>query len=169
MKELVYSIIGCFIILVLFVISWVVLDFVILIPIHNYHLHFIEDQFTEINTRNLAQSRLLSKKAAVDHWGNSNLCDYYAGQFRASTLSQEEIKKNYEGLTIPSYKGDENSPLNIEVIFLDEEWFKSQDSYYWSDWWEENSLGVNLQANETPYLVFVSSDSHPGVGDIRCN
>jgi len=135
-------------------------------PINNIRLFTIQNQFNKIHSKDIAQSRLLTRKAEVSHWGESNICDYHLGHFRASSLSKEEIKKAYEGLTTSSFKGDENSPLEVQVFFSYEDWM---GPYYWSDWWEDNMHKFNLAPNETPYLVFVGSGGHSAAGDIRCH
>lgn len=164
MKELFYSIIYLLLFLVLFIVAWVIFNMVWAIPFHNYRLWVIERQFADLNSEVLPNSKLLLKKAEVSHWGNSNLCDYFVGQFRASSLTKEKIENAYDGKTIKSYADDGNSPLEIKVFTAREDWM---EPYFWEDSWEE--LEDELNAEEHLYLVFASSDSHSPDGDIRCH
>jgi len=128
----------------------------------------IRNQFEKINSSSVAESRFLAKKSEVAHWGNSNLCDYYVGQFRASPLSKTEIEKAYESLIIPSFMGDKNSPLELEILFTDNEWF-IDNPYYWYQWWQDNMNKFEVLPGETTYLVYAISDSHNPGWDLRCD
>ena len=136
-------------------------------PFNTYKLAIIRRNFNEMNNKNIAQSRLIKNKSEVAHWGNSNMCDYYVGQFRVSNLSKEEIEKAYEGLRIKSFRGDKNTPLELDLLFTDDEWFR-ENAYYWSPWWQENSRRFDIRPEENAYLVYVISDGHSHIGDFRC-
>ena len=150
------------------IILWIVALWFSMIPFNNYKLSVIRRQFDHVNSSGIAQSRLLAEKSEVAHWGNSNLCDYYVGQFRASPLAKAEIEKAYENLTISSFKSDKNSPLKLGILFTDDEWF-IDNSYYWYQWWQDHSGQLNIRPDENTYLAYAISDSYDALGDIRCH
>lgn len=137
------------------------------IPLHEYrlrtlqkHLHAVIDAAHPIN------SRPLSKLAYVGNFGNSNHCDYIAGQFRASKLSREEIQNAYADMLTPSFSSDSNAPLPVEVYFADDEVFELSP---WSSWYEEHLPMLLVDEKEKVYLVFAASELHSHFGDLRCS
>lgn len=136
------------------------------IPWNEYQLRILQKNFRSIvNANSAAQSNLLVEFAEVDHWGNSNLCDYYVGQFRFSPLPIEALKKAYSSFAIPSFPQDENNPLKLEVYSIDDNIF---EYYPWSDWLKQY-LPNHPSAGQNVYLVWASSNSHSPDGDIRCH
>ncbi len=135
-------------------------------PLHEYRLWVLQKRFyASIAATNPTDSRLISKMAHVGNFGNSNHCDYIAGQFRASKLSREEIQKAYAGVSTPSFSSDTNAPLPVEIYFTDEDIFELSP---WSDWYDEHLPAVRAAKKESVYLVFGLSQMHPYFGDIRC-
>lgn len=135
-------------------------------PWNQYQLWILQKNFRSIvNTNAATQSSLLAEFAMVDHWGNSNLCDYYVGQFRSSPLPRETLEKSYSSLVIPSFPKDENNPLKLEVYFTDDDIFKD---YYYSNLLNKY-LPNRLPTDQNIYLVWASSESHNPNGDIRCH
>jgi hypothetical protein len=135
-------------------------------PWHQYQLWILQKNFQSIvNTDSAAQSNLLAEFAIVDHWGNSNLCDYYVGQFRSSPLPKETLEEVYSNLVINSFPHDANNALKPEVYFIGDEIF---NDYYYSNLLKRY-LPHHLPTDQNIYLVWTSSDSHSPDGDIRCH
>jgi hypothetical protein len=137
------------------------------IPLHEYRLWTLEKRFhAAIGAAHPTDSRLLSKMAHVGNFGNSNHCDYIAGQFRTSRLSRGEIQNAYADISVPSFSSDPNAPLPIEVYFADDEAFEWSP---WSSWYEEHLPALIADKKENVYLVFAASKLHPYFGDLRCS
>lgn len=135
-------------------------------PWNEYQLRILQKKFRSVvNTNAATRSNLLAEFAEVDHWGNSNLCDYYVGQFRSSPLPRETLERAYFNLAIPSFSQDENNPLKLEIYFINDNFF---EYYPWSDLLKQYLPNYSL-ANQNIYLVWTSSDSHSPDGDIRCH
>ena len=154
--------------IVFLIIGLFILTMVAGIPINNIKLFVIRNQFEKLNSQNIAQSRLLAKRSVVGHEGASNLCDFYTGQFRASPLLKADIEIAYENLTISSFWGDENSPLKLEILFTDDEWF-IDNLYSWYQWLRDNSNKFDIRPGENTYVVYAISLSHPPGWDLRCH
>jgi len=137
-----------------------------MIPINNVRLLIIRNQFERLNSQDIAQSRILGQDSKIGHEGASNYCDFSVWEFRASLLSREEIEKAYQNFTLKSFWGDKNTPLEVDLLFTDDEWFTS--SYYWRGLWEQDEIQEKIRPGELSYVVFTSSDSHSHFGDIRC-
>jgi hypothetical protein len=135
-------------------------------PFHNYQLWKLQKSFRSImQSTHPAPSKLRGEVAEFGNFGNSNHCDYLAGEFRSSTLSKEQLTQAYAGMTILSF--DKISRLPVEVYFTDEGFFK--DDYLWSRWRSKYLPDQQDVSGENTYLVFASSDMHPPDGDIRCH
>jgi hypothetical protein len=137
-------------------------------PLHEYQLQVLQKNFqVAVNAINPAQSSLLAKTAEVGNFGGaSNQCDYFAGQFRSSSLPRERLEQIYTNISISSFSGDKNNPLKAEIYFINDDIFEHDP---WSDW-RKRYLPNNLSAiNGNVYLVWVLSESHNPDGDIRCH
>jgi len=145
----------------------IVSPFALTIPLHEYRLWTLQKRFhPAIAAAHPTDSRLLSKMAYVGNFGNSNHCDYIAGQFRASKLSREKIQNAYADMPAPSFSSDPNAPLPVEVYFADEDIFELSP---WSSWYEERLPTLVANEKENVYLVFAVSQMHPHFGDFRCS
>ena len=112
-----------------------------------------------------AQSALITEAVEFGNFGNSNHCDYFAGEFRSSALPKGKIIDAYRSAPFLSFDGSNRLP--IEVYFLDE-----KDTFHWwpwSEWLEKYLPSRPAIPGEHTYLVSAISAMHPPEGDIRCH
>jgi len=135
-------------------------------PLHNYRLWVLQRNFNStMKSAHPVPSELRVEVAEFGNLGNSNHCDYLVGEFRSSTLSKEQLKQAYAGITTLSF--DKISPLPVEVYFTDEDIF--EEDYLWSGWLSKYLPDQHNSSGENTYLIFTSSDMHSPAGDIRCH
>ncbi len=112
--------------------------------------------------------------------GNSNHCDFFAGQIRHSTLTQQEITDFYQGKTIPFVSDGENqmrfqdeTAVRVRVLFIEQEDIVVRTSGMLpyslekvSDW------GIDLAdyPEDVLYVVYVFDVGYtPGLWDGHCH
>ncbi len=140
----------------------VVLFFIIIIlggvPYHNLNLYLTSRGFNKIH--NPIETRSLKKYAEIEHYGNSNLCDYMIGEFRQSFISRENIKKNYASTSVVNF---DMKKLPIEIYFLDEDIFQYEPM---SHWLQDSGIATS---SKDVYLVYIEALSYPPTNDYRCH
>lgn len=146
-------------------IVWYIVAVTWRMPIHNYQLKALQRYFrSAVLSLHPIQSEFRAEMAEFGNFGNSNHCDYLAGEFRSSSLPREIIMQAYTGATILSF--DKISRLPVEVYFTDEDAFTHPP---WEEWLSKYLPYQSSVANKDTFLVFAASDLHPPNGDIRCH
>lgn len=147
------------IILGLIIISPVAILFIYLtykIPFNNYYLITFQNDFRQhIKSFHPAQSNLIIEMTETGNFGNSNHCDFLAGEFRSSPLSKEELEKNYP-----------YDFLTAGVYFVDENIFTE---YPYNEWKEKYLKNYEPKEGENVYLVWAADLDNWPDGDIRCH
>ncbi len=135
-------------------------------PIHNFNLWRLENNFQMIASSHPSDStQLLFIKGVGNLFrGASNACDYFVGEFRISPGSKEGIMRWYKELSIRSFEG---RAVSLEVYFIEDDFFKRYPGYEWREKLFRSSQSV--PALGVPYLVLVSQSDYPPDGDIRCH
>lgn len=162
--EKIFSVFGfivfCFILWLVFISTWS-------IPFHMLQTYLFQKQFgDEMRPFHPAQSTLLARAVDFGNFGQSNHCDYFAGEFRSGALSREEIQDAYKNAPLLSFDG--SNPLSVDVSFID-------DNDMFSRWPLSEWLGKYLPqphrsvSGKNIYLVYAISAMHPPDGDFRCH
>lgn len=161
--ETIFAVFGfaaaCFIVWFTLALTWAM-------PLHIYQQHIFQRQFSvAVQPFHPSDSELLIKASEFGNFGNSNHCDYFAGEFRSSVFSKEEITNAYTDAPLLSFDGSNHLP--VDVLFTDEE--SSFHSWPWSEWLERYLPSRRAIPGENIYLVSAVSAMHPPSGDIRCH
>jgi len=137
-------------------------------PIHQYNLWKLEQNFQQIAPLHPRESQLLSHMKEFGNLfrGASNGCDYFVGEFRSATLPQRDIVEAYGGLFVNPFDRTERVP--VEVYFLDNE--EAFSRYPWDEWRENIRASFKkIDPFNSAYVVFVAQTNYPPDGDIRCH
>lgn len=135
-------------------------------PLNSYQQYIFQRQFSvAIQPFHPSDSKLLIKASEFGNFGNSNHCDYFAGEFRSSVFSKEEITNAYTDAPLFSFDGSNHLP--VDVLFSDEE--SSFHSWPWSEWLERYLPSRHAIPGEHIYLVSAVSAMHSPDGDFRCH
>ena len=126
------------------------------IPFNNYYLKTFQNNFRQsIKSFHPAQSSLIAEMAETGNFGESNHCDFLAGEFRASPFSKEVLQKIYP-----------DDFLTAGVYFIDDDIFMD---YPYNEWKEKYLRDYKPKENENVYLVWVADEDNSPDGDIRCH
>lgn len=126
------------------------------IPLNNYRLMVFQNDFRKnIESFHPAQSKLIAEVAEVGNWADGTYCEFLAGQFRSSALSEEELEKIYP-----------YDFFTAGVYFFDD----NQEEFWspWREWKEKYLKNYKPKEGENVYLVWKSKIDYNTSGDIRC-
>ena len=159
------NIFAVFGVVVFCLIAWLVFISTWSIPSHQLNTYLFQRQFRDaMRPLHPAQSMLIAEAVEFGNFGNSNHCDYFAGEFRSSSLAREEVKNAYRNA--PNLSFDGSNYLPVDVYFLDEgDLF---DRWPWSGWLEKYFGHRGSVSAEGRYVVFAMSSMHSHAGDFRC-
>lgn len=139
-------------------------------PTHNANARTFQKSFSRIV--HPKESKILTPVMDFANFGDSNHCDYFVGEFRASSLSRTELIQQYEGLTIAPpdtqngiWGGDAPTVSTIEILFVDSETFQQ---WPWSKWLHAAQPFFS-EHGETIYLVYALESGYSPSGDYRCH
>ena len=147
-------------------IVWLTLAMTWAMPLNLYQQHIFQKRFrVAMQPFHPSGSELIIEASEFGNFGNSNHCDYFAGEFRSSASSKEEITNAYKDAPLLSFDGSNHLP--VDVLFTDEE--ISFHWWPWSEWLEKYLPSRPAISGENTYLVSAVSAMHPPEGDIRCH
>jgi hypothetical protein len=134
----------------------IVLLFTWKMPFNDFYLKVFEYNFRKsISVLHPKQSTFVAEVAEVGNWADGTYCEFIAGQFRSSTLSEEELEKIYP-----------NDFFTAGVNFFDE----NEDlGSPWSEWKEKYLKDYEPKEGENVYLVWKADYDNSSDGDIRCD
>ncbi len=126
------------------------------IPFNNYYLKTFQNNFRQsIKSFHPAQSSLITEMAETGNFGESNHCDFLAGEFRSSPLPEEVLEQFY-------FKDS----MSSGVYSINDDIFTYSP---WLEWKEKYLRNYKPRENENVYLVWTADDDNSPDGDIRCH
>ena len=141
------------------VFSYFVLTSVGAIPENNIKLLIYDHWYASI--KHPEQSRQLNHFREFGNFGNSNHCDFAAGDFRTTTLSKKELEDFYKTQSMKSFR---DSPPEIEVWTIKD---LEDVGYPQSDWLRNSGLSASTTKNI--YLVVAVDQMYYPGWDYRCH
>ena len=137
-------------------------------PFNDLRLWRLERSFQAASYFHPHSSFLLDKKKYLGGPYNhgSFQCDFFVGELRSAPLSQGDVQSAYEDRSVAFLGSTRSIPLKILFFEKNEPWPMYLPL---SDWWDEWYVSPLNATSSTVYLIYMSQEGRPYVGDFRCD